>query len=120
MWTAILSALKGIISQIENGLSKFWQDIEEAFPDASQAAISELTPLAMTIVNDLNGQSGLSGKQVVSEALAQVETALLAAGKTFIIQEALGAIAIAVAKTGTQTAAGNGGVLPQGNQATQD
>lgn len=117
MLTVILNALKAIITQIEGKISGFWQDLEQAFPAASQAAIADMAPLALQIVSDLNGQTGLDGKQVASLALSQLETSLMAAGKTFVIAEATGAIAIAMGKTGTSTAVTNGGSLPGGVQA---
>lgn len=116
MWASILAGLKAIIATLESDAMNFWHDIEAAFPAASQAAIADMAPLALSIVSDLNNQAGLNGKQIASEALAQLETALMNAGKDFIIAEATGAIAIAMGKSGTQTASGNGGVLQGGNQ----
>ena len=117
MWAFILNDLKALISKIESIAVTLWQDVEQAFPAAEQAAIKDLIPLAQQIVNDLNNQGGLTGKEIVAEALAQIETALVKAGKDFIITLATQAVAIAIANAGVQTAAGNSGNMPDGNSS---
>lgn len=116
MWGIILADLKALVSKLESMAYSLWTDIEQAFPAAEQAAIKDLMPLAQQIISDLDNQGGLTGKQIVAEALSQIETALINAGKDFVITLATQAIAIEMAKQGIKTAAGNSGNLAGGTQ----
>jgi hypothetical protein len=118
-----LSALKNLIGSLELKLEALGSEVvtifEEAFPAAEQAAIQELFPLGTTIISDLKNQGGLTNKQIASEALAQIETALLAAGKDFVITFAMQAISIVMSQQVGNTSAStvsNGGTLPGGTQ----
>ena len=83
-----------------------------AFPAAEQAAIAALIPLGTQIVSDLQSSGTMTNKQIAAEALAQMETALLAAGKDFVITFAMQAVSTVMAqKLGNSSAStiSNGG-----------
>ena len=120
-----LSGLKNLIAEIEAKLEALGSELvtvfEEAFPAAEQAAIADLLPLGKQIVTDLQNQGNLTGKQIAAEALAQLETAMVAAGKDFVVTFGMQAISIVMAQqvgnssTATSTVS-NGGNLPGGAQ----
>lgn len=114
-----IAGLKSLITLIETKLESFGSELvtiwEESYPPAAHQAILDLLPLGSQIIKDLQNQGGLSGKEIASEALSQMETALVSAGKDFVITFAIQAIAIIMQQQGVSTAAGNGGNLPGGN-----
>lgn len=124
-WQGILSTLKDLVSIIEAKLEALGSELvtifEQAFPAAEQAAIADLIPLGKQIITDLQNQGNLTGKQIASEALIQMETALVAAGKDFVVTFAMQAVSIVMAQqvgntsTATSTAS-NAGTLPGGVQ----
>lgn len=123
--TEFLNALKNMISTIETKLEALGSELvtifEQSFPAAEQAAIQELLPLGKQIITDLQNQGNLTGKQIAAEALAQIETALLAAGKDFVVTFAMQAISIIMAQQVGNTSSAtstisNSGNLPAGDQ----
>ena len=112
------SAFKGWLASLESEMILIWQ---QAFPAAEQAAIAALIPMGQQIITDLQNQGNLTGKQIASEALEQMETALVAAGKDFVITFAMQAVSTVMAQkvgntaTATSTVS-NGGSLPGGTQ----
>lgn len=96
------AALKSWLQEAENEFEVIWAT---AFPAAESAAIAELLPLGTKIITDLQSSGTLTSKQIATEALAQMETSLVAAGKDFIVTFALQAISTIMAqKVGNVTA----------------
>lgn len=123
--TGVLAGLKNLISIIEAKLEALGSELitifEQSFPAAEQAAIADLLPLGKQIITDLQNQGNLTGKQIAAQALAQMETSLLAAGKDFVVTFAMQAISIVMAQQVGNTAdatanVSNGGNLPGGEQ----
>lgn len=120
MWKIILADLKALLAKIESFGSELISIFEEAFPTAEQAAIADLLPLGKQIITDLQNQGNLTGKQIASEALVQMETALIAAGKDFVVTFVMQAISIVMAQqigntTTATSSVSNAGTLPGGS-----
>jgi len=89
------NTLKAWLQEAETELEVIWG---AAFPAAEQAAIAALLPLGTSIIKDLQSSGTLTSKQIAAEALAQMETALVAAGKDFVITFAMQAISTIMAQ----------------------
>ena len=117
LFVEFLNAVKALISKIEVDLeaigSALWPAIEAAFTAAEQAEINSLIPIAEGIVNGLN--AGTDPKVMFSDALAALETSLVASGKTFVLTLATQAVTLAIDNLKGSTGNGNQGVLDQGN-----
>jgi hypothetical protein len=102
MWTVILNDLRALLAKVESlaqaAENEFITIWSAAFPAAEQAAIQALLPLGTTIITDLQSSGTLTSKQIASEALAQMETALVAAGKDFVMTFAMQAISTVMAQ----------------------
>lgn len=123
MWSVILTDLKALLAKIEafaqEAETEFLLIWQKSFPAAEQAAINALTPLATTIITDLQNQGGLTNKQIGLEALSQLETAAIAAGKDFVMTFAMQAISTVQAQLAGNVSAStvsNAGTLPNGTQ----
>ena len=88
-------ALKNWLLAAESEFEVIWG---AAFPAAEQAAIAALMPLGASIITDLQSSGTLTSKQIASEALVQMETALVAAGKDFVVTFAMQAISTVMAQ----------------------
>lgn len=102
MSNPVLTALEDALKDVENWLEEAKDEFEviwgAAFPAAEQAAIAALIPLGTSIITDLQSSGTLTNKQIGIEALAQMETALIAAGKDFIMTFAMQAISTVMAQ----------------------
>lgn len=108
-------ALKKWLQEEETEIEILWA---ASFPAAEQAAIAALLPLGTTIIQDLQSSGTLTSKQIASEALAQMETALVAAGKDFVVTFAMQAISTIMAQQVGNVSAStvsNGGNNQQGS-----
>lgn len=122
MKSALINALDNAWIALKNWLQEAETEIEilwgAAFPAAEQAAIAALLPLGTTIIQDLQSSGTLTSKQIASEALAQMETALVAAGKDFVVTFAMQAISTIMAQQVGNVSAStvsNGGNNQQGS-----
>ena len=88
--------------------SALWPAIEEAFTAAEQQEINALIPIAQEV---LSGIGTTDPKTLFAEALAGVETSLIAAGKTFVLTLASQAVTLAIDKLKGATGTGNEGVV---------
>jgi hypothetical protein len=116
------------ITWIEAGLAKLkvdleaigsalWPAIEAAFTAAEQAEINALIPIAENVVTGINNST--DPKQLFADALAGLETSLVASGKTFVLTLATQAVTLAIDNLKGNTGNGNEGVLSAGNSGPQ-
>ena len=113
LFMEFLTAIEGLIAKIKVDLeaigSALWPAIEAAFTAAEQAEINSLIPIAEGIVNGLN--AGTDPKVMFSDALAALETSLVASGKTFVLTLATQAVTLAIDNLKGSTGTGNQGVV---------